>query len=371
MQIGFDAKRLFHNKTGLGNYSRNIVNYLQNYYSENKYFLFSPNISNPLSFETQNCTEIVKPQKTFLNIHSFWRSFGILNENKFKKLDIYHGLSSELPQGISKTQVKSVVTVHDLIFVHYPNFYKKIDRYIYLKKLKNACFDADKIIAISRQTKNDLIDVLGVKNDKIEIVYQGCNNIFKQKSDENTKNKIRQKYNLPSEFILNVGTIEKRKNVLQVIKALKFSKIDFPLVIVGKETSYTQEVKKFISENNLQNQITFLHNADYEDFPTIYQLATLFIYPSIIEGFGIPLIEAFHSKIPVITSDIDVFREVAQSAAIFIKPENIEDISEKILNLLNNQNLRLTISNQGLNRVGFFDDKKIADDLIKVYHSIL
>jgi glycosyltransferase involved in cell wall biosynthesis len=370
MNIGFDAKRLFYNKTGLGNYSRNIVNYLQKYYNNNKYYLFSPNIKKPLTFDLQSCTLKVNATKTFLNLHSFWRSKGILNEKDFHKLDVYHGLSSELPIGISKTNVKSVVTIHDLIYVHYPQFYNFFDRKIYLHKLKLACAAANKIIAISRQTKNDLIEILDIKPEKIEIVYQGCNDIFKNKVTETTKQIIKEKYKLPNEFILNVGTIEKRKNILQVIKALKISNIDFPLVIIGKATDYSKEVKKYVVDNKMENQIFFLHNADFEDFPAIYQSAKIFIYPSIIEGFGIPLIEAFYSQIPIITSDIDVFREVAENSAIFIKPQNIEDISEKILFLLNNSDLRNIMITKGQNRLQFFDDKKIASDIIKIYNNL-
>lgn len=369
MNIGFDAKRIFHNHSGLGNYGRNILSYLQENNPENQYFLFTPNKKNPIKIDLTSNTKIIKPQKFTSSINnSIWRTKGVLKNIKFKDLDVYHGLSNELPIGISKTNVKSIITVHDLIFVRFPELYRFIDRKIYFWKMKRACNEADKIIAISQQTKNDIVKFLDINPNKIEIVYQGCSEIYYQQHTEEFKKSIKKKYNLPEKFILNVGTIEPRKNAFQIVKALKKANIDFPLVIIGRETDYSKKIRKFITLNKMEKQVFIVNNVIFEDLPAIYQSAKIFIYPSFFEGFGIPIIEAFNSKTPVITSNIDVFKEVADDSALCIEKNNIEKLAEAILLLLENKEKRDKLVELGKKRALDFRGEIIAKELMTVYN---
>lgn len=370
MKIGFDAKRFFFNHSGLGNYSRNIISYLCEEYPNNMNFLFTPNKKNKLNISLNNNSKTISPGKTNPIFNSWWRTKGILKDPFFKQLDIYHGLSNELPIGIDKSKTKSIVTIHDLIFVRYPHLYKKIDRAIYLWKMKRACTQADKIIAISTQTKNDIIEFLKINPNKIETVYQGCNDIYIDKVSTEQRNKIKSKYNLPENYILSVGTIEDRKNTFRIVKALHEHNIDFPLVLVGKSRPYTEQIRTYIAKNKLENKIFIINNVEFLDLPAIYQNATIFIYPSIFEGFGIPIIEAFNSDIPVIVSNIDVFEEVAADAAVFVDPYNTNNIAEAIQNLLNNKTLQTKYINAGRERAKFFSGKKIATDMMTVYSKI-
>ncbi|MBN2890745.1 MAG: glycosyltransferase family 4 protein [Bacteroidales bacterium] len=371
MKIGFDSKRIFFNRSGLGNYGRNILSYMQDFYPENEYFLFSPKKEEKIEISLRNNTKIIEPQNlNFIKSNSYWRTKGVLKENSFTNLDVFHGLSNELPVGISKTNVKSILTVHDLIFVRFPELYKPIDRKIYLWKMKKSCAEADKIIAISRQTKNDLIAYLNVDTKKIEIVYQGCNEIYFHKKTEEQKQTIREKYGLPKNFILNVGTIEPRKNALLVVQALQKAKIDFPLVIVGKERPYTEKIRKFTAENKMENQVFIINNVDFKDLPTLYQSAEIFVYPSKFEGFGIPIIEAFNSEVPIITSDIDVFKEVANDAALLFKNENIDSLAEMLKTLLNDKALQTKLINAGKKRSEFFSGENVAKDLMRIYKTV-
>ena len=184
MKIGFDAKRFFNNFTGLGNYSRFVIDAVSKYNSENEYFLYSPKIQNhpeltPI-LNRENIKIITPPSAyTFLKAASLWRTWGISSESRTKELNVFHGLSQELPLNLPKT-LKKVVTVHDLIFVRYPNLYKSIDVAIYKWKVKAACRQADKILATSKQTKHDLIDFLKIEEKKIEVVYQGCHPTLKE-----------------------------------------------------------------------------------------------------------------------------------------------------------------------------------------------
>ncbi len=156
MKIGFDAKRAFLNSSGLGNYSRNTLNALKEYYNDNQYVLFTPGINEEL-FSNYKDFDVISPDSSLSKIFkSLWRSFSVSRQLKNHELDVFHGLSNELPEGIHKTDVPSVVTIHDLIFMEFPQFYKSIDRKIYYTKVKYASEAAKKIIAISSQTKNDL-----------------------------------------------------------------------------------------------------------------------------------------------------------------------------------------------------------------------
>lgn len=158
MIIGFDAKRAFHNRRGLGNYSRDLVRQLSNYFPKNRYILFNPSARNCVDFTYPTNTQMVIPTAPIYRLFpSLWRTFGLTSDIKQQQLDIYHGLSQELPFGIERTGVKTVVTMHDAIFMRYPQLYSASYRNIFIRKNRYACRIADRIIAISEQTKQDLI----------------------------------------------------------------------------------------------------------------------------------------------------------------------------------------------------------------------
>lgn len=372
MKIGFDAKRAFLNKSGLGNYSRNILSYLFKYYPEHQYYLFSPK-ENKFSFHNfnKNIFTIYPTKKLHQNFSAYWRTFSIAKDIENLKIDIFHGLSNELPKTIKKTKAKSILTIHDLIFIRFPELYKPFDRKIYLNKVKYSCNYADKIIAISQQTKNDIVDFLKVDDKKIEVVYQGCNPIYHKKFDDDFKNIIRKKFKLPEKYLLNVGTIEPRKNILSVVKAIIEHNIDIKLVVIGKKTKYYNEIEKYLSKNNKQEQIIFLENVDIKEIATIYQMTEIFLYPSIFEGFGIPIIEAINSGVPVITSKGSCFAETGGKDSIYIEPYNIDEIADAINFLLKNSEKRQQIIDNGYKFVEKFKEENIANDIIKVYQSVL
>lgn len=372
MKIGFDAKRAFYNTTGLGNYSRNIIQYLNQFYPKNEYLFFSPKIKNSINFPNKNKSTIIKPENFFSKkFQTLWRSFFIKNDIKKNNLDIFHGLSNEIPFGLQKIKTKTIVTIHDLIFIRYPKLYKPIDRYIYNQKFKYSCKKANKIIAISEQTKTDIIEFYSIDKEKITVVYQGCSPIFYKKIKDEDKNRIRKKYNLPRSYILSVGTIEERKNIFAAIKAIAKGKIEVPFVIVGKATNYIYKLHEFIKSNNLTKQIKFIHNVDFIDLPAIYQMAKIFIYPSIFEGFGIPIIEALNSGTPVITSKDGCFKEAGGDNSLYIEPYNIEEIANTLKTLLSDKNLQNLMIEKGYEFVQKFREDNVAKEIMAVYEEVM
>lgn len=364
MKIAYDAKRVFSSWSGLGNYSRDLVRILATYYPDNQYLLFNKK-------KSERGDEILKlPNVTFVQTTkgtlSRQMKTGIDAQNN--DADIFHGLSGELPLKWNKKPIKKIVTIHDLIFERFPQYYTWIDRKIHFWKFKKAAYSADKIIAISEQTKLDVIHYLKVPESKIEVVYQGCHASFKEKQSEEVLNQIREKFQLPEKFILNVGTIEPRKNLLNVVKALKGT--DIPLVVVGsKKPKYFKLIEKEIQQNKIKVQ--FLQGVSMEELSAIYRLADIFIYPSFFEGFGIPVIEALFSQTVVITSNTSCLPEAGGPDSVYVNPENVDDIRAKINFLWDNESERKRRVEKGLQFVQKFNDEVIARDLMKVYESLV
>jgi len=364
MKIAYDAKRIFSSWSGLGNYSRDLVRVLATYFPDNQYLLFNKK-------KSERGEAILKlPNVTFVQTTKGTLSrqlkTGIDAQNN--NADIFHGLSGELPLRWTPKPIKKVVTIHDLIFERYPEYYTWIDRKIHFWKFKKAANSADKIIAISEQTKRDIIQFLKVNENKIEVVYQGCHASFKEKQSQGVLNQIKEKFNLPEKFILNVGTIEPRKNLLNVVKALKDSKI--PLVVVGaKKPKYFKLIEKEIEKNKIEVQ--FLSGVSMEELAGIYKLAEIFIYPSFFEGFGIPVIEALFSETVVITSNTSCLPEAGGPDSVYVNPENVEDVRAKINFLWDNESERKRRAEKGLQFVQKFNDEVIAEEMMKIYKSLI
>jgi|WetSurSiteA1Bulk_404760.scaffolds.fasta_scaffold00197_10 glycosyltransferase involved in cell wall biosynthesis len=371
MRIGFDAKRAFFNKSGLGSYSRNLIQGLAEKFPENEYLLYTPGLNFDLFEPNQNCITVKGPERALHRIfRSYWRTFYLSRQLNRDGIEIFHGLSHELPYNFPKKQVRSVVTIHDLIFLRLPHLYRMLDRTIYERKFRYACEVSDRIVAVSRQTAEDIVEFFGISPDKIDVVYQGCNPVFNTDVSLIEKEILRMKYLLPKSFILYVGTIEERKNLLTLIKALHYGKIDIPLVVIGKPTPYLNKIIEFIERHSLIN-IIFCDIVQNQDLPGIYQLADLFVYPSIFEGFGIPILEALYSKVPVITSRGSSLTEVGGDYTLYVNPNNVEEMSAAIKKVLLDRELQERMISEGYKHARKFDGDKVTANIIQVYHKVI
>lgn len=383
MRIGFDAKRAFQNSTGLGHYSRTLLTSLARYYPGNEYYLFAPKQTTSFA-RVENSFKIITPTHfPFSLFRSAWRSRGVVKDLKKNKIDLYHGLSHEIPVGIQAAGIPSVVTMHDLIFERFPQQYNKIDVIIYRKKFKHACKHANSIIAISQQTKDDLINIYNIPAAKIDVCYQSCDASFREKVSLPQREVIRQLYQLPPRFFLSVGSIIERKNLLTICKAMLLLKerLNIPLVVIGKGGAYKQRIQKFIEENDLQHSIIFLSdNAEANSnegfkssahFPTIYQMAEALLYPSTFEGFGIPILEALSSGVPVITSNVSCMPEAGGNAAAYIDPYDAASLSLKMEEIATDKNLAEMMIQKGLLHAASFSNEKTAAAIMQVYKKLV
>jgi glycosyltransferase involved in cell wall biosynthesis len=371
MKIGFDAKRAYNNAAGLGNFSRNSISALVRQYPDDQYFLFNPGSKKPLFIAPESSVEINPKSIWWKVLTSFWRSCHITRLAQRANLDVYHGLSHELPVNIEKTGVKLIVTIHDLIYLRHPEFYPTIDRKIYDRKFRRACKMANRIHAISEQTKQDVISLFSVPEEKIAVIYQSINPVFFERVDITRKQELRKKYQLPKKFILSVGTVEPRKNLLGLLEGMTHSKLYIPIVVVGKLTDYQHKIQKFIEADLNRLQVYFLSRIQDDELAVLYQMAEVMVYPSLFEGFGLPVAEAQASGCPVITSSTSSLPEVGGDAAMYINPEKPEEIGKSLKTLLADQALRKSLIAKGKINAQRFTPVNFATQFKQLYNNLL
>lgn len=374
MKIGYDAKRLFFNGSGLGNYSRSTVEMVARFRPETRIALFSPKPGNTQGFVLPPNTETHYPASPFIHgpLRSVWRTSMLGREVKKAGCDLYHGLSHELPTDIGRSGVPSVVTMHDLIFVRYPELYKPADRTLYTHKYKRSCEAAGRIIAISRQTRDDLIRFWHIDPEKIDVVYQGCHPMFYRQASADTLEEVRRRYDLPGgPFILSVGTVEPRKNLLLTVQAMAEGRIEIPLVACGRWTPYKDDITAYAESKGIGHLLNFRNDIRFPDLPAIYRMAAVSVYASVFEGFGIPILEALNSGTPVITSAGGVFPETGGDAALYVDPHSVQEMRNALEKVLGSESLRNEMAARGRQYALNFREEVLFPALWNVYKRTL
>jgi glycosyltransferase involved in cell wall biosynthesis len=372
MNLGYDAKRIFHNFTGLGNYGRTLLHDLQLSFPGHIYHLYTPRTgTNPRTIpflDPEKFQVHTPPGNRFL-----WRSAGIKRDLKKAGIDLFHGLSHELPLGIHRTGIRSVVTIHDLIFLHYPVQYQAWDRRIYGLKFRYACTHADSIIAISESTKSDIVAAYDIAPEKIRVIYQACDPVFQQQLTPEKRRQTLAPYDLPQEYLLYVGSLVERKGLLKIAEALRMlpPANDIPLVVVGEGKAYQQRVLAYLRQHHLTDRILFRQTLPFTAFPALYQQATALIYPSLYEGFGIPVIEALWSHTPVITSDRSSLPEAGGPDSWYVNPEEPQSIAAAITSVLEDPEARLRRVAAGHAYAQQFDGPLVAAAVMNVYEEVM
>ncbi len=375
MQIGFDAKRAFTNTSGLGNYSRFVIAALLEQFPQHNYFLYTTRQSELFRqfLPPAPQVQLVKPAGFYRLLPDVWRLSGLTHSIEKRKLDIFHGLSNELPFFFKKTRVRRVVTIHDLIYLRFPELYKAHDWVIYNAKFRAACQSADKIIAISQQTEADLIQFYSIAPEKIEVVYQDCNPIFHRRATPAVLQTVKEKYRLPDKFLLSVGTLERRKNHLHFLKAWLQSGLPdtHDIVLIGKKLPYTAQIEAFIQENKLSSKVHILPYIPFQELPAIYQLAQVFVYPSLFEGFGIPILEGLNSGVPVVTSTGSCFAEAGGNAVLYAEPNDLTQLANQLVIASTNQSERNRMIEAGYEQAKKFRAEQTIPQINQVYETLL
>lgn len=385
MKIGIDISRYLDDSGGVGVYSANLLRYLLKIDKMNKYVAYTFFYDCfPANWKNAEKLNIFKSVSDNLKINRIkWPTWCVRKkwenaslEQKEKMLgdvNLIHSTSFTVPQFYS---TKLIVTVHDLSFLIFPEYHTSENYNFVLRNLLYLNSRAKRVICDSNQTKKDLIKYFHIPENKIVVISGGVSYIFKKEINFFEREKIFRKYNLKEGYILIVSSIEPRKNLARVIKAfveiIKIEKYrNLKLVCVGGGGWKNSHIYELVNKSNLKNNILFLGYVKDKELPLIYSGAKLFLYPSLYEGFGLPVLEAMASRVPVITSNVSSLPEVAGDAAVFVNPYSEREIYEAIITLLEQDELRGKLICKGLERVREFTWEKTARKTLGVYQEVL
>lgn len=374
LTIGFDAKRAATNNTGLGNYSRLVIDVLSEKIPHPELRLYTPLPSRagervrPLL--SRPGVSLIGPSSAWgRRVSGLWRVYGgLASQLRADGVNLFHGLSNELPLDIHKAGIPSVVTIHDAIFRRCPDNYKPVDRWIYDNKWRRAIAAATRIIAISECTRRDIIELYGADPGKIDIVYQGCDPIFSTSVSADDISRIRVAYSLPDRFISCVGTVEPRKNQLLPVRALSALPADVSLVIVGRgREPYASQVMAEARNLGVADRVIMLENIPFRDIPAVYAASLFASYTSRYEGFGLPVIEAISSGVPVIAAVGSCLEEAGGPGALYVDPDDTVAFVEAAVSLIDNQDIRREMVAAGRKYVARFSRENFSKGLIDSY----
>lgn len=381
MKIGIDIRVIGKNRTGDEVYFFNLVKNLAETNrrgltsTENEYLLFTdrdPKKDFALKEEMERLELGSNFKIIFLNSpNRFWWNFWALPKYlKKNPVDIFH-TQYIAPFWLPKN-TRLVLTIHDISFNFFPEYIKKTDLFLLKALIPRSIRRADKIITVSASERNKLIDFYKVAPEKVDFTYNGVDfKKFSQKFSYEEIKKINTKYKIPdTKYILYLGTLQPRKNIPIIIEAMKY--LDIKLVIAGNREAHNfdQKIDEAIKKNGLQDKIIFPGWIDEEDKPILLQIAECFVFSSLYEGFGIPIIEAMAAGTPVVCSDIPMFREIGKDAALFCDPKNSQQFAENISKVLEDQPLREKLVRSGIENAQNFTWQKTAKKTSGVYKDI-
>jgi glycosyltransferase involved in cell wall biosynthesis len=365
MRIAINTLALYKTKVGMGRYIVELVNRVPKQDTKNKYLIYvSEKNRKFFTCSEENITIKLVPKIFSSPIGKIiWEQLFLLSSLQKNKIDLYHGLGFVLPLW-KRSKTKFLVTIADMTFFSHPQHHTFLKQVYFRFMIPRTLKNADKIITISKNTKNDILSHLNINAKKIENIYLAADSIFRPQKKEVWK-KIKEKYQIKNDYILFVGMLEPRKNIPGIIKAK-----DLTLVIVGKKGWLYEEIFALVKSLKIQDQVIFTGYVPDEDLPALYKGAKCFVYPSFYEGFGIPIIEAMACGCPVITSKNSSMEEIANAAAITIDPNQPEAIAEAIKTIINNDKEREKMKKLGILHAKKFTWDTMARETMQLYNTM-
>jgi len=382
LTIGFEGKRLLTSSTGFGTYSRTLIRDICRFYPEIRCVVIAHDSYDALnklptfsSIEVEQVKRLdsIKVEYPPSSRHLYWKLLGAKRTLYSQGVDIYHGLAHQIPRSVHQKRIPIVLTVHDLIYRHYPELSSDTDLRLYESQLINACSISDKIVAVSESTKRDIVNFFSISPKKISVVRPAIDYRYHKVATAEIIQRTRSNYGLPERYLLYVGSMSERKNLLSVVKALNIipPANRLPLVVVGAKTSYSNVVSEYIKNNDLDNWLIFPKRVETEHLPAVYQAADIFIYTSLYEGFGLPILEALSSGIPVITSNVSAMPEAAGPDSRLIDPKRPDEIASSIIDILSDDSLRRKMVRNGYSYAQKFDNKVVTEQMLQLYQSTI
>lgn len=378
MKIGIDCSLVPGDRVGLGQYSYQLVRALSHIDQENTYrlypvfyYTFHPSYRQVDLPHTPNMRVVFRRlPASWLRVLRHSRAPWFAREWLLGKVDVVHGTSFSAPRFHSRRK-RLVVTIHDLSFLTHPECHRPENVAHALRGTRDAIAWAEVLIAVSHHTRQDLIERMGAPLDRIVVTQLAPNPQCVRVENPRLLARVRAAYLLPADFILFVGSLEPRKNILRLLVAYAglapVLRRDVHLVLAGGTGWLNEDVRPAVHRLGLADRVHFIGYVKEEDLPVVYSLATVFAYPSLYEGFGLPVLEAMQCGTPVLTSNVSSLPEVAGDAALLVTPTDVEEITDGLTRLLESADLRADLRARGYQRVQQFSWERCARETLAVY----
>ncbi len=359
-------------KSGVGFYVLNLLNALAKMDSDDTYYIYTKKEDQSLVAHNA-CFNIIPCSTNNRLLRLGWEQIFLPRYIAQHKLDVFHSPHYTVP---FRSKVPTVATFHDMTFFTHPEVHEKSKVLFFRQMIPLAAEQANAVIAVSQSTKRDMVRLLDVPESKIHVVYEGIDSSqYRPVEQDQRMNQIKMEYNLPDQFIFFVGTLEPRKNIDGTIRAFKqvCDEIgrQYGLVVTGAKGWNYHSLFTLVQELGLEENVTFTGYVREEDLPYLFSTASVFVYPSFYEGFGIPPLEAMACGTPVVASNVSSLPEVIGDAGLLVDPTKDNEIAEAVLQILTSEDLSKKLSTAGLARAQLFSWQKAARETIEVYESVV
>jgi glycosyltransferase involved in cell wall biosynthesis len=343
MRIGIEVGVLREQARGVGCYLLNILNRFSPNATTDNFYLYS---QSPIQYNLSSCKNYHYRFGSMPMPGSFWLQTQCKSLIKKDRVDVFFAPAHILPLGLSKN-IKKVLSVHDLVSILYPKTMANYNRFVHNLFFKSSIKNADHIMTMSEFTKQSIINYFNIDKSKITVIYGGVNENFCPYGKEKVQ-AVLMRYGLKKPYILSVGTLEPRKNYSVLLQAFKNLNTDYNLVIVGKEGWKAKSIFNTIRTLQLENRINILGYIEINDLPYLYNGAELFVFPSIYEGFGLPVLEALACGVPTICSNASSLPEVGGYAVVYFNPNSVDELHLKMQQVLDSNQLRESLKEKSI-----------------------
>lgn len=382
MKIGIDISQIVYQGTGVASYTSSLVEGFSRVGRENQYYLFGSSLRNRnilKEFAGKLDKKVFKKRLYFFPpklLELLWNGIHVVPiETLIGSVDVFHSSDWLEP---STRKAKRITTIHDMIVYKYPDSFKARGGHNIVANQKRKLFFtrhySDMVIAVSETTKQDIMDILKIPDKKIKVIYEAADPLYYSRS-KNEIDLVKEKYQIKENYFLCVGTREPRKNIDRLVTAFTQIERDFPdtsLVIAGKYGWGDDSSKLALSQlkgSKLEEKVKILGYVEKEDLARLYSGARAFVYPSLYEGFGLPILEAMACGCPVITSNTGSMKEISGGAAKLCDPESTESIAESMLKIAKEE--KSSLRERSLKRAGEFSWDNTALQTLESYRSLL
>lgn len=367
MRIGIDARLLHYTKAGISQYVLRLLEGLADLQPQEDIVVLRSRLDKPASLPGNRFPTV----PIWTPPHNRFEQLALRFEIGGLGLDLLHSPDFIPPL---RRRFRSVVTVHDLSFLLYPHMLTRESAHYY-GQIDEGVRSADRIIAVSESTKRDVTRLLGVPEDRVTVIHEAINRMYRRVDDSEAVARVRQRYGLPERFILHVGTIEPRKNLSNLFRAVRLlvdqHEPGIVLAVSGEWGWLYDEALQVLDELKLRDSVRFLGRAPDVDLLHLYSAAAVLAYPSYYEGFGLPPLEAMACGTPVVASDTSSMPEVIGDAGLLVPPDDYEALSVSLWRVLSDEELRATLVRRGLQRAATFSVSTMAERTLELYRSVL